>query len=145
MPQVKQQNIKKRGETERTTRSRTHGDEMARQDTRKLAAETVECAALALESIDDIHGRHSLPTSVLGVSDRITNDVIKESLENTTGLIIDNTADTLHTTTTSETADCGLGDALNGVTKELAMTLCTLCTLATKRKRLATLTTARHS
>lgn len=31
--------------------------------------------------------------------------------------------DTLHTTTTSETADSGLGDALDVVTKNLAVTL----------------------
>jgi len=60
---------------------------------------------------------------VLGVGDRVTDDVLKEDLEHTTGLFVDETGDTLDTTTTSETADSGLGDTLNVVTKDLAVTL----------------------
>ena len=37
-------------------------------------------------------------------------NVLEEDLENTTGLFVDETRDTLHTATTSETADGGLGD-----------------------------------
>lgn len=48
---------------------------------------------------------------------------LEEDLEHTTSLFIDETTDTLHTTTTSETTDCGLGDSLDVVTKNLAMTL----------------------
>lgn len=60
------------------------------------------------------------PLGVFGVSDRVTDDlgirnqggtgmavrimthVLKENLQNTTGLLIDETRDTLYTTTTSE-------------------------------------------
>ena len=37
-------------------------------------------------------------------------NVLEEDLENTTGLFVDETRDTLHTATTSETADGGLSD-----------------------------------
>jgi len=37
-------------------------------------------------------------------------NVFKEDLENTTGLFIDKTRDTLDTTTTGETTNGGLGD-----------------------------------
>ena len=50
------------------------------------------------------------PLGVFSVSDRVTDNVLKEDLEDTTGLLVDETGDTLHTTTTSETADSGLGD-----------------------------------
>jgi hypothetical protein len=42
---------------------------------------------------------------MLRVRDRVTDDVLKENLENTAGLLIDKTGDTFHTTTTSETAN----------------------------------------
>lgn len=51
-----------------------------------------------------------LPLGMLSVSDRVTNDVFKEDLKDTTGLLVDETRDTLHTSTTSETADSRLGD-----------------------------------
>jgi hypothetical protein len=42
---------------------------------------------------------------MLRVRDRVTNDVLKENFENTTGLLIDKTRNTFHTTTTGETAN----------------------------------------
>jgi hypothetical protein len=49
--------------------------------------------------------------------------VLEEDLENTAGLLIDEAGDTLHTATAGETADGGLSDALDVVTKNLAVTL----------------------
>ena len=51
--------------------------------------------------------------------------VLEEDLEDTTGLLVDETRDTLHTATAGETADGGLGDALDVVAKDLAVTLST--------------------
>ncbi|MCP4453099.1 MAG: hypothetical protein GY809_16685, partial [Planctomycetes bacterium] len=42
----------------------------------------------------------SLPLGMLGVGDSITDDVLKEDLEDTTGLFVDEARDTLDTTTT---------------------------------------------
>eukprot|EP00579_Thalassiosira_antarctica_P026665 CAMPEP_0202028350 /NCGR_PEP_ID=MMETSP0905-20130828/63405_1 /ASSEMBLY_ACC=CAM_ASM_000554 /TAXON_ID=420261 /ORGANISM="Thalassiosira antarctica, Strain CCMP982" /LENGTH=139 /DNA_ID=CAMNT_0048592051 /DNA_START=61 /DNA_END=480 /DNA_ORIENTATION=- len=80
--------------------------------TDNLSAKTVEGLSLPLEGVDDIHGSDSLTASMLGVGDRVTDDVLEEDLEHTTGLLVDETGDTLDTATTSETADGGLGDAL---------------------------------
>ena len=70
---------------------------------------------------------------MLSVGDRVTDDALKEQLEDTTGLVVDQTRDTLNTATTSETADSGLGDTLDVVTKDLAVALSTALaeTLAT--------------
>jgi hypothetical protein len=54
---------------------------------------------------------------VLGVGDRVTDDVLEEDLEDTASLLVDEARDTLDTATTSETTDCGLGDTLDVVTK----------------------------
>mmetsp|Transcript_10602 Transcript_10602/g.18054 ORF Transcript_10602/g.18054 Transcript_10602/m.18054 type:complete len:129 (-) Transcript_10602:63-449(-) len=91
--------------------------------TDNLSAETVEGLSLTLEGVDDIHGGDSLTASMLGVGNRVTDDILKEDLEHTTGLLVDETGDTLDTTTTSETADSGLGDTLDVVAKDLAVTL----------------------
>ena len=88
-----------------------------------LTSETVEGLSLALEGVNDVHGRDGLTTSMLGVGDGVADDVLKEDLEHTAGLLVDETGDTLDTSTTSETADGGLGDALDVIAKDLAVTL----------------------
>ncbi len=88
-----------------------------------LSAEAVQGAALTLESVDDVHRGDGLATSVLGVGHGVTDDVLEEDLEDRAGLLVDETRDALHTTTTSETADSGLGNALDIITENLAVTL----------------------
>ena len=88
-----------------------------------LSAEAVQGAALSLESVDHIHGGHGLALGVLGVGDGITDHVLEEDLEDATGLLVDEARDALHTSTSGKTADGGLGDSLDVVTQDLAMTL----------------------
>ena len=78
---------------------------------------------MTLQSVDDIHGGDGLSLGVLGVGDGISDDVLKEDLENTAGLLVDEAGDTLDSTTTRETADGGLGDTLDVITQHFAMTL----------------------
>ena len=84
-----------------------------------LTSESVEGTSLTFEGIDDIHGGDSLPLGMLGVGDGITDDVLKEDLEDTTGLFVDEARDTLDTTTTCQTADGRLGDTLDVITQHL--------------------------
>ena len=72
-----------------------------------LSAKTIEGLSLTLEGIDNIHGSYSLTTSMLGVGDRVMDDILKEDLEHTTSLLVYKTRDTFDTTTTSQTADNG--------------------------------------
>ena len=88
-----------------------------------LSTESVEGTSLPLEGIDDIHSGDSLPLGVFGIGDGITDDVLKEDLEDTTGLLVDQARDTLDTSTSRQTADGGLGDTLNVITQYFAMTL----------------------
>ena len=90
---------------------------------RFLTSESVEGAALTLQSIDDVHGSDGLSLGVLSVGDGISDDVLKEDLEDSTGLFVDEARDALHSTTASQSADGGLGDTLNIVTQHFAMTL----------------------
>lgn len=104
-----------------------------------LTAEAVQSPALAFQGVDDVHGSDGLPLGVLGVGDGITDDVLQENLQHTTGLLVDQTGDTLDTTSASQTADGGLGDTLDVVTENLAMTLG-----ASLSKTFSSFTTARH-
>ena len=104
-----------------------------------LTTKTVQSAALAFESIDYVHGSHSLPLGVLCVGDSITDDVLKEYLEHTTCFFIDETRDTLNTTSASKTTDGGLGNTLDVITKHLTVTLS-----ASLSEPLASFTTSSH-
>lgn len=50
------------------------------------------------------------PFSMLGVSDRISDNILEEDLEHSTGFFVDEAADTFDTTTTSETTDGLVGE-----------------------------------
>ena len=92
---------------------------------KKLTSETVQSTALPLESIDHIHSCYGLPLGMLGVGDGITDNVLKEDLEDTAGLFVDETRNTLYATSTSQTTDSWFGDTLDVITQHLPVPLCT--------------------
>jgi hypothetical protein len=91
--------------------------------TSSLTSESVEGLALPLEGVDNIHGGDSLPASMLGVGDRITDDVLKEDLEDSASLLVDEAGDTLNSSPAGQAPDGGLGDSLDVVPQDLAMPL----------------------
>ena len=56
---------------------------------KRLATETVQGAALALEGVDDVERGDGLALGVLSVCDGIADDALEEGLEDTTGLLVD--------------------------------------------------------
>lgn len=56
---------------------------------KSLTTETVQSAALSLESIDDIEGGDSLSLGVFGVGDGVSDDTLKEGLQDTSSLLVD--------------------------------------------------------
>ena len=88
-----------------------------------LTAKTVEGTALTFEGVDDVHGGDGLPLGVLSVCDSIPDHVLEEYLEDTTGFFIDETADSLDTTSSGQTPDCRLGDTLDIVSQDFPVTL----------------------
>jgi len=105
-----------------------------------LTAKSVQGTSLPLQSIDDIHGCDCLPLGMLGVGDGITDDILKEHLQDTTGLLVDEARDTLHTTSAGKTTDGWLGDTLDVITQNLPVALGT-----TLSKTFTSFTTSRHS
>lgn len=90
---------------------------------KELSAEAVEGTSLSLERVDDVEGGDGLSLGVLGVGDGITDDVLEEDLEDTSGLFVDQTGDSLDTASSSESTDGWLGDTLDVITKDLSVTL----------------------
>ena len=78
------------------------------------AAESVEGSALSLEGVHDVEGGDSLPLGVLGVGDGVPDHVLEESSEHDSGLVVDERADSLDSTSSGESSDGGLGDAHDG-------------------------------
>ena len=93
------------------------------EHTSGLTAKAVQGASLPLQGIDDVHGSDSLALGVFGVGDGIADDVLKEYLEDATGLFVDESRDTLDSSTTCQTTNGGLGDTLDVITQHLAVPL----------------------
>jgi hypothetical protein len=55
----------------------------------RLTTETVQSAALSLQGVDDVQRGDSLALGVLSVGDSITDDALKEGLEDSAGLLVD--------------------------------------------------------
>ncbi len=89
----------------------------------RLASESVERASLSLESVDDVHGSDGLPLGVFRVGHGISDDVLKEDLEDPSSLLVDEARDTLDTSSTGETTDGRLRDPLDVVSQDFPMTL----------------------
>ena len=80
-----------------------------------LSAESVEGASLALEGVNDVQSGDGLALGVLGVGDRVADHVLKENLKDAAGLLVDKTGDALNATSAGQSANGGLGDALDVV------------------------------
>ena len=89
----------------------------------RLTSESVQGASLAFQGVDNIHGGDCLPLGVLGVGDSISDHIFKEDLEDSSSFFVDQSADSLYSTTTRQTTDGWLRNSLDVVTKNLSMTL----------------------
>ena len=88
-----------------------------------LSSESVEGSSLSLQGVDDVHGGDGLSAGVLGVGDGITDDVLQEHLEDSSGLLVDEAGDTLDTSSSRQSSDGRLGDSLDVITQNLSVTL----------------------
>jgi hypothetical protein len=102
----------------------------------RLTTEAVEGSALALQSIDNIERGDSLAFGMLSICDSISNYVFEKSprslakcinneytirlyLQETPGLRVDHSRDTLDTTTAGKTTNSRLAYTFDVVTKNL--------------------------
>ena len=77
-----------------------------------MVLETVQSSSLSLESVDDVHGSDGLSSGVLGVGDGISDNSGEENLEYISGVLVDEEGNSLDTSSSGESSDGWLGDAL---------------------------------
>merc|ERR1719300_1489435 len=90
---------------------------------RGLAPKAIQSATLPLEGINNIHSSNGLPLGMLSVGDSVPDDILQEHLQDTPGLLVDQTRDSLHSTPPGQSPDSRLGDALDVIPQHLAMPL----------------------
>merc|ERR1719433_1479035 len=90
-----------------------------------LTSKSVESTSLSLQSIDNIHSSDSLPLSMFSIGDSITDDIFQEYLEDTSSFFINQTRNTLDTTTTSQTTNGRFGNTLDVITQDFSVTFST--------------------
>ena len=78
-----------------------------------LTSKAIESSALPFQGINHIHGGDSLPSRVLSVSHGITNHVLQENLQDSSRFFIDQAADSLDSSATSQAPNRRLSDALD--------------------------------
>lgn len=66
-----------------------------------LTTKSVQSTSLALQSIDNVHGSDGLALGVLRVSDSIADDVLEEDFKHAPSFFVDETGDSLDTTSAS--------------------------------------------
>ena len=103
------------------------------------ASKTIKGSSLSLQGIHHVHGRNRLPPSVLGVGHSVANHVLQEYLENSSGLLIDQSTDSLDTASSRQSPNCWFRYALNVIAKHFPVPLRT--SLA---QSLSSLATTRH-
>jgi len=88
-----------------------------------LTSETVQSAALSLERMHHIQSSDRLAAGMLSIGYCVTDHVLKEHLQDTSGLFVDQAGDALHATSAGQSSDGGLGDALDVVSQDLSVAL----------------------
>jgi len=87
--------------------------------TRRLPAEAVNGAALALQRVDDIKCRHRFAARVLRICDRVADHVLQKNLQNGARLVVNEARDPLHAPAAGKAADGGFRYSLDIVAQNL--------------------------
>ncbi|XP_011887009.1 PREDICTED: uncharacterized protein LOC105572717 [Cercocebus atys] len=80
-------------------------------------------ASLALERVNHIHGSDSLALGVLRIGHGVPDHVLQKNLENTSGLLVNQTGDPFNPTTPSKAPNSRLSDALDVIPQHFPVAL----------------------
>ena len=105
----------------------------------RLLAISVQSPPLPLERKEHIHGSDGLSLGMLSVSDSVSDHALQVVLENSSGFFVDQTTDTLDTTSSCQSSDRWFSDALNVVSQDFPVSLC-----ASLAKSFSSFATSRH-
>ena len=78
---------------------------------------------MTFKSVDDVQSSDSLSLSMFSISDSVSDDDFKENLQNTSSFLLDESRNTLDSTSTGQSTDGGFSNTLDVITKDLSVTL----------------------
>ena len=90
---------------------------------KRSTSKTVEGSSLPLQRIHNVHGRNRLPPGVLGIGHSVANHILQEYLEHSPRLLVNQSTDPLHTTSSRQSPNCRFRYALNVVAKHFPVPL----------------------
>ncbi|KAJ0458332.1 hypothetical protein HanIR_Chr15g0783841 [Helianthus annuus] len=99
----------------------------------------IQSSSLPLQRINNIHRRHRLPPRMLRIRNRVANHILQKYLQNSTCLFINQTADPLHSSSSSQPPDRRFSDSLNVIPENFPVTLCSALS-----QPLSSLSASRH-
>jgi len=88
-----------------------------------LTSKTIQGSALSLQGIHHIHSGNGLPLSMFRISDSISNHIFQEHLQNSSGFFVNQSGDTLNTSSSGQPTDSWLRDTLDIIPKNFSVTL----------------------
>ncbi|KAH3671031.1 hypothetical protein OGAPHI_000742 [Ogataea philodendri] len=88
-----------------------------------LTTETVQSSTLSLQSVDNVQRSDGLSLSVLGISNSVSDNVLQEGLEHCSHFFVNQSGDSLDTTSSGESSDSWLSDTLDVISKNLSVSL----------------------
>jgi len=88
-----------------------------------LAPEAVQGASLSLQSVHDVHRCDGFPLGVLAVGHGISDDVLKEDLQDAACFLVDQPGDSLDATSSGQATNRWFSDALDVVSQDFSVTL----------------------
>jgi len=92
-------------------------------NTKRLTSKTIQCASLSFQSIDHVHRCNGLTFSVFGVRNSVPNNVFQESFQHTSGFLVNQTRDSLHSTTACQPSYSRLRYSLDVVSQNVPVPL----------------------
>lgn len=86
------------------------------------ATKSVQCPAISFQSIHDVLRSDGLSASVFSVGNSVSDDLLEEVFQVSAGLFIDQTRNTLASTSTTQSSNSWFRDTLNGILQHLPVT-----------------------
>ena len=90
-----------------------------------LSTKSIKGSSLSLQCIHNIKRSNCLSFCVFRISHCVSDNVLKERLQNGSGFFVNESWYSLHSSSSGQSSDCGLCDTLSVVSQNFAMSLCT--------------------
>jgi len=89
----------------------------------KLTSKTIQCASLSFQSIDYVHRCNGLTFGMFGVRNSVPNNVFQKDFQHTTGFLVNQTRNSLHSASACQPSNSRLRYSLDIVSQNFPVPL----------------------